>query len=293
MTFHKFHKIVGIHRWDETPRDVQITEKFDGANFRFMLDEEGNIVWGSRKRSPPDPKIFEPISDWIIEQMGDSPLRSNFIYYGEAMIPHKIKYRPETPMFIGFAVYDTDHEEYVEDWKTHFHEIGLVTTPIIYEGKYNGFMDGDGKSYVEAFVNDPTQFQSFFSDEPIEGMVIADYLNQIFYKVVRADFIEVKQKKLRNPQEPMDDFVERYATEARISKAVHGWQPKNGSSDTTVEYKLQMKDVSAVGWQVMQDIAEEEFRAIMKALGKPAGQLVSMVIKAVLKSEAFNAVVKK
>lgn len=98
---------------------VVVTEKLDGANFRFTYDTSDGFTFGSRNTvgdALHHDQFLEPI-DFINEACDVDALLSvqdeygQLVVFGEAMIPHRISYDADrTPPFVGFDVWNVDRQ---------------------------------------------------------------------------------------------------------------------------------------------------------------------------------------
>ena len=275
-------KMLNFYRYPEEGHliDFEITEKLDGANFRFQFKKNGTMVFGSRNVSPitgdatagdsSSPKSFRQYIEHVdIQTLGRTITEEYFhcVFFAEAMVPHKIKYFIGEPnKVIGFAVYDLIENKWRSDWKKMFEAIGLPTTKVF-------TMNGTPEETVQRFekwVKDG-EIKSFVDQQsPIEGIVMADYENQVFYKWKTAAFLEVAmEKKVKVAK--FDSFIEKYATEYRMEhilmqmKDEETFSPKN--------------PVNALIGHVIKDIFEEaEMVDIRKAFGKLVQNLVARTI---------------
>ena len=103
---------------------IYIQEKVDGANFRFYITDEGQIVFGSRSQQLTSnegedtnvQKNFMRCVNHVRGCLGDKDLSGykGCIFYGECMTKHTIGYDWEnTPPFLGFDIFDTIRDCFV------------------------------------------------------------------------------------------------------------------------------------------------------------------------------------
>lgn len=218
---------------------VVVTEKFDGANFRFTFNENGDVVSGSRNvvfMEDGDPlpmtdvtKDFRHAIDYLYEQLPDSrdylAERSDFVLYGEAMQKHSLAYEDvdygneyggmphpvdDTPnVFIFDAKKDGDWLHW-DDVKAAADALGLQVVPELDRG-------------------DPTEMDFEIPDEstlggPPEGIVARRLDGMVRAKKVSDDFKETNAVVFEEPSKAQSDaaeFVAAYVTEARIMNVAH------------------------------------------------------------------------
>ena len=247
-----------------------VTEKIDGANFRFGIDlitVHGNEIisrplWGTRNVDYSNVPMqdwshrFKNQWTWVLENK--DKLVPGYVYFGEAIIPHSIQYdwdRFPAPI-IGFDIWDTVEHRWVPypENKKMFEAIGLPFVPVVAEF--------DGKPSVSEFEElIPT---SKFYDGIAEGVVIKNYERGIFAKVVSKKFIEVNRSVFgRSKKEAHNDetvkWFEYLFPPKRIEKLIFKL--------TNEENKpLDMRLMRDLIYKVMQDASEEEgFELFRKA----------------------------
>lgn len=145
---------VAIEPGEDT--EAVVLEKIDGDNFRWMLTESGELVFGSRNAKFTDhgtPLGKDEISGRLtnaaatvesaVHSLSDKEQEkvSNLVFFGEATRFNRVKYdwgksipSPEShhPCYVGFDIWNPENE----DWLAHsqvqkYHEmLGLETTPM-------------------------------------------------------------------------------------------------------------------------------------------------------------------
>lgn len=219
--------------------DVVVTEKLDGANFRFTFDESGNIVCGSRNvkfTEDGEPLPLEEINaafrhavEYLRETIPDvvlgNDLLSSYTYYGEAMHLHSLQYEDidyetpssgsaypggDTPNVVLFDAMrdgewlDWDHVEDVAE------ELNLETTSVLDRG------DPEDLDFE-------VPEESMFGGPP-EGIVVRRVDGSVRAKKVTEDFKETNATTFNDPSKAQTDagsFVAAYVTDARIEKVAH------------------------------------------------------------------------
>lgn len=218
-----------------------VKEKLDGANFRFMLDSEGELVFGSRNVSPINDgtvggikldTTFTSYAEWVKEKVDKEKLVPDHVYFAEAMMRHSIKYDvPDKYKVVGFDVYDIRSEKWRSDWKKLFEYINIPSVKV-----YDIIEDFGGETEPQAIAKivNEEEFVSMIDGESfIEGVVFADYHNQVFYKY-RTDKFRQVQPVGKSTSDPIEQFFEKYFTLQRVrDKLIEmengetGYNPRN------------------------------------------------------------------
>lgn len=233
--------------------EVVITEKLDGANFRFTF-ELGRIYFGTRNY-PINPDE-EKSSGWIttieyirsiISQEAISKY-DEFTFFGEAMKKHAIDYNWKSiPKFIGFEIVDSNG-----NWLDHdqieaiFSELGLTVVPVINRCKISELDIDKLQKPI------PSHFRVGFA----EGIVIKDQMNASRAKIV----FDLPAEKKQIPKEVIDStddssLVRKYANYDRISKIILNFIDEGKALEMSL-----MKDLPKAVWI---DIVIEDYFEIL------------------------------
>lgn len=249
---------------------ITITEKIDGANASFRLDETNplGVSCYSRNNFLTENLRLNGFYDWVIENIIPikEKLNPNYIYYGEWSCPHKVKYKEEyTRKFFMFSIWDIELNQYVSDEivKSEASILNLKTVPYFYEGEYVSF------EHLMSFVGKSNL--SLVQDNG-EGIVVknVDYFDkygrQVFVKLVSEKFAEVQKQKLpKNPNvaEGLVSLVKATLTQARIEKMIFKLVDEELlKSDYTIEdMGLILK---LLGSRIFEDIMKEESEYYIK-----------------------------
>ncbi len=207
-----------------------VTEKVDGANFRFTRMPTNWIMYGSRRKElgPIDDIDDEPCkkcqrrkvpavreecthtfyfaAKWIEDNVDVSELEPGFTYFGEAGIKHTLEY-DTLPPFTGFDIwvkatelgFDKFPSEGYEagskfiSWpsvKRIYERLGIPVVPVLWEGSAQEWI---GKSKdIETLIG-----PSYYGDVKMEGVCLKNYEavnvfgHQLFAKVKRIEFAEM------------------------------------------------------------------------------------------------------
>lgn len=263
----EFRKMENYYRYNEKqPLEVfEVTEKIDGANFRWKYLSPVDIIFGSRnvfpiafvKLTQPEswevrddtgatlgdtkqvkvPKTFRPFIEFIAEQSLGRPFPEDlehFTFFGEAVGNHKIDYKVDPKRkVVGFAVWDERIQEYRYDWDFWMKLMGVPTVAILNRNEEDHVETANSFLDVTDREKDPSKRLKSYYDEKsrIEGLVFSDYINQSFYKHKVKEFTTKSAKKVTNT---WDSVLDKYLTDERFEKLVLkmmneeiGWNKKN------------------------------------------------------------------
>lgn len=217
--------------------DVVVTEKFDGANFRFTWNEEGELFVGTRNHSyhydgENLPKAFRHAVDYVRQTVDTEAERApdnlhEITLFGEAMHRHSIDYEgidwhvpnkgnphvphtSETPNVVIFDAWQSANSEWFHwDGVTALCDtLGLTHSRVLERG------DPDDCDFEVPET-------SMFGDHPPEGIVVRRLDGTVRAKKVTDDFKEKNAEvfeDLSKAQSDAAEFVAMYITEARIEK---------------------------------------------------------------------------
>lgn len=271
---------------------ITITEKLDGSNASFCLDDEGEVMCFSRNTILDQSNTLNGFYNWV--QMVIVPIKHklmfNVRYFGEWLVPHKVKYLPEAYKdFYLFSVYDEHAGEYgtnesVLEQAVH---LGLQTPELFYFGEYKSF------EHLMSFVG-----KSNLTLEPNtgEGIVVKNpkfidkYGRQLFVKLVSEAFAEIQQQKL--PKDPsandvINSLVASVVTVPRVDKLI-----RKAIDFQELPSQLGIEDMKVLldylRPTVYTDIMKEESHLLSAyeedALIRAVGKVLPNCIKEVLKS---------
>lgn len=214
--------------------EVVVTEKVDGANFRFTYNEDDDLVVGTRNHTYHEddenlPKAFRHAVEYIQNAVSYEPRFQRYTVFGEAMHLHSLDYdgidwhnpakgsphvshTSDTPNVVVFDAWDNEESEWIS-WGaviTLAEEMGLETTQVLERG------DPDDLSFE---IPD----ESMFGGNP-EGIVARRYDGTVRAKKVSDDFREQNAVSFEDPSKAESDaaeFVAAYVSRNRIEKTAH------------------------------------------------------------------------
>lgn len=290
----KYTKIrrLGHSRNTDTVRNPEdellFKEKLDGANFRWTYNNNGKLVFGSRRVTYTDENgepaykeedyekldgRFEDAIQYIRDNVNGVDVLNtginpeNCTFFGEYMVKHSLEYNwEETPQVIGFDIYNHEEERYLsnEEATEVFEEIGIATAPIV-----------DTKT-VEEF--DPENYEipeSNYRDGKMEGVVIINQDQEednrsgfnTRAKMVTKEFKE-KHKDSTGARQSVEavkgheKIISKYCTDGRIRK--HIGKMRDEGRDLGKELMGGQEGSEGLPIRVAVDIMEEEADEIVR-----------------------------
>lgn len=267
---------------------ITITEKLDGANASFKLNEENQVDGFSRRTPVDETNILRGYYGWIKENIKPELLNRKYRYFGEWLVSHKIAYKPEYyQKFYLFNVYDDELQEYLLDdiMESEALRLGLNTVPILYKGKYISF------EHLMSFVGKSDMALNYGEGIVVKNVKYKDRNGeQCFVKLVHEEFIEVqKQKPPKDPNRPPtpeQEFANMCVTKARIDKMLHKLVDE-GILESDFGIEDMRLILSNLGNRIYEDILKEEsdslpenydIQSLRKAIGSKIPQIVKEII---------------
>jgi len=249
---------------------VVVTEKYDGANFRFSWDD-GKLHVGTRNHSYPAddenlPKAFYHAVQYVQDTV-DQPLPNNITLFGEAMHLHSLEYdgiewhnpakgSPHVPLdsdLPNVVIFD-GYDDVTDNW--------LHWDTLIEIASYLGF---ETAQVLERGRPDELTFEvpeeSQFGGPP-EGIVVRRTDGTVRAKKVTADFKERNAQAFNDPQKAQTaagEFTAMFVTPARIQKIAHKLVDEGEYDSLQMQMMEQLpaevcKDVmTEEGWNLLQD----------------------------------------
>lgn len=242
--------------------DVVVTEKLDGANFRFTWDDDGNLEIGTRNHtySADDeniPKAFTHAVEYIQETVPDDPPQRlpNYTLYGEAMHLHSLHYQDVdyvnpasgSPYFDdapNVVIFDAQRLGEWLPWDTVTaltRDLGLERTRVLERGHPDN---------LDFEIPDESMFGG-----PPEGIVVRRLDGQMRAKKVTEQFKEKNATTFNDATKAQSDAAElvaMFVTPARVEKMAHRLVDE-GEYD-----ELRMQMMEQLPARVLEDIMSEE-----------------------------------
>lgn len=255
---------------------VFVMEKLDGANASFMVDKKGNLKAFSRNTELDETEGLRGFYDWVHANINPLHLTKSYVYFGEWLVKHKLRYGQNENQFYLFDVYNVEKDRY-ESLESIIHEnryLNIPLAPIFYIGPYKN------EDFINQFVG-----KSILGEQG-EGIVVKKYYGQqIFAKVVAEKFIEVKPQKDPIPSTEMEaTYIKNNLTKARVEKELYKLVDEG-----IVPEKFYLEEMSLIlrhiGKRVHDDILKEEqppdgidFKTTQKFCGKLIPNIVKEII---------------
>lgn len=272
---------------------ISITEKIDGANASFRIDETNpiGISCYSRNKALDENNTLSGFYGWVNENILPikEKLNSNYIYFGEWLVKHKVQYKAEYyKNFYLFSVWDVINEQYLSDdiVISEAKRLGVTTVPYKYVGQYISF------EHLMSFVG-----QSEMTETPNtgEGVVVKNvsyfdkYNKQCFVKLVSEKFAEVQKQRLpKNPNvtNGLIPVIKSVLTKPRVEKLLFKLVDEGLLKE---DYNITDMGVilRVLGGKVYEDIMKEESDLFVKfdkdeikrGIGKNTPQVVKEILK--------------
>lgn len=245
--------------------NIIIQEKIDGANASFRRDGE-NIRAYSRNHELNEQNNlggFYQFTQTPTDAFRVEYLINGWIYFGEWLNPHKVKYPEYQKQFFLYDIYDVDSKMYhpFEIVRFEAKRLGLNLVPVFYEGQYQSF------EHLQSFVGRTDLGGKLGDLDTGEGIVVknVDYRdrfgNQMYVKLVTDAFREVqKQKAPKDPKIELTQeqvFVQQVVTEARIEKLLHKFVDE-GILDEVFGIEDMGTILKNMNPRIIEDILKEE-----------------------------------
>lgn len=272
---------------------ISITEKIDGANASFRIDDTNidGVSCYSRNKQLDQSNTLSGFYQWVQENVviKKELLNPNYIYYGEWLVKHKVVYKEEfMKNFYMFSIWDIEKQQYLGDDVVirEAERLGLNTVPYRYIGEYISF------EHIMKFVGIS---EMTVKPNTGEGVVVknVNYFDrngkQMFVKLVSEKFAEVQKQKLpKNPNvdNKLKSVVMTVLTKPRIEKLIYKLVDEGILKD---DYTI--KDMSLIlrslGNKVYEDIMKEESDIfveydsdmVKRCVGKNTPQIVKEILK--------------
>ncbi len=272
MNFPKYPKVItlGNPRTENAlTGEVIVQEKVDGSLFRFGINENKELIIGSKNviiQNEEQYPLFKEGVEYILS-IKDKILKfsPNTFFYGEYLQKpkHNVLKYTKTPKnhIVLFDVLENSKYISREKLIEYAEILDLDVIPELYRGVCT----------VEK-IKELLNTDSYLGNEKVEGVVIKNY-NQwinlggivfpLFTKYVREQFKERHnvEWKIKSPKGELQTFVERFKTEARWEKALIHLKEKG-------ELENSVRDIGKLIKEVQKDIKEEESEYIKNHLYK-------------------------
>lgn len=238
---------------------VIVQEKIDGSQISFGVIDDELLVRSKRSHRDLDEQgMFKAAIAEIKKRR--SELVPGFVYRGEYLRAPKhnlLKYdRVPKGHIVLFDVQDCQRrhmpDKEIIGWAR---DLDLSACPVLFEGVV------ETKNQIDALLDR----KSFLGGCKIEGVVIKNYANGQFAKVVSERFQE-KMSKGRSSKKPKPaaahEIAAQYCTEARWEKAIQHLREEGKITDTPSDIGPIIKEIQA---DVMEEYGDEIKEALFRA----------------------------
>jgi len=271
--------------------EVVVQEKVDGSQFRFGLNEDREILYGSRSKNfEPDAseRMFKSGVDYLsgIEDEIKKGFRPDTYFFCEYLQKEKhnvLKYdRVPKNHFVLFDVL-LNGKWIGEDrdlLKDHAMLLGIDVVPELWRGTIETQRVGAGEKFdrtkgythLDFLKNMIHQNMSFLGGVQVEGVVIKNYNEKIdlgsvvyplFTKYVREEYKEQHNAdwKSRSPKASLQEYIDGFCNENRWTKAVQHLKEQG-------ELEQSPRDIGGLIKEIQEDIKTEERENIKDVLYK-------------------------
>lgn len=269
--------------------EVVIQEKVDGSQFRFGLNEDRELVMGSKSVNweyGTWDKMFNEGCEYVmnIDKNVWKQFHPDTYFFCEYLQKPKhnvLKYdRVPSGHIVLFDV--LENGKWTVDRKhldTIGHDLGLEVVPELYRGvvemkrvgageKFDRTKGWTGTDFLKRMIH---QTMSFLGGVTIEGVVMKNYnewiyvggmVFPVFTKYVREEYKEQHEKdwKAKSPKTSLEEYFKSFNNENRFKKAI---QHMKESGDV---YTNSVKDIGPLLKEIQEDIKAEEEEQIKQYL---------------------------
>jgi len=254
---------------------IVMQEKIDGSQFRFGVNEDGELIMGSKavnwERDSWD-KMFKAGCDYLLSiediiKQNYKPDTYFFCEYLQGPKHNVLKYDrvPEGHLVLFDILQAGQWIQSRESLEATAIELEIDAVPEIYNGEVELPILDFLKHTVE-------ETESFLGGTKIEGIVIKNYgewihvggaIFPVFTKYVREAYREqhAKDWKVKAPKASLQGYFQSFNNENRWLKAIQHLKEKG-------ELTNSVKDIGALLKEIQQDIKEEDTETIKEVLFK-------------------------
>jgi len=236
---------------------VAVQEKVDGSQFRFWVNINGEIQYGSHHRQIHVGENYGMFKEAVeyLESIKEkiklySPYTYFFCEYLQKPKQNCLKY-DHIPMnnLILFDAFLNNQWCSYHDLNNIAYNLSIELIPQFYFGETT--VDKLRKYFDR---------ESFLGGEKIEGVVVKNYKEDImiggklrptFVKMVRPEFKEQHSKEHKGHKKTLEEWMGEFKTEARWQKAVQALQEEG-------KIEVSPRDIGPLFVQIHKDISEEE-----------------------------------
>lgn len=267
---------------DAIKGDITITEKLDGANASFGINQKGELECWSRNETLSETNNLQGFYQWVQTRIDATQLLPNVIYYGEWLVKHKIDYGKWHNDFYLFDIFSIDKNHFLTREELIFfsHKNNICLVPEFYSGEFISV------EHIESFVG-----KSEIAPKGIgEGVVVKNtsyknsFGNVVYVKFVAPEFKERIKLKEKRTATDLELFLQNTITKPRVEKFIFKLQDEG-----RLNQNLSTKDMSTIlqtlGSSIVDDVLEEEMPELIKLVKKKAGSITPKIVLEILKEK--------
>lgn len=238
---------------------VQVQEKVDGSQFRFMRDAYDGLHFASHHCDlfPGAAGMFQKAVDYV-SAMPAEAFETGIVYCCEYLGKPKqntLSYgRAPTNNLVLFDAYDTLRQRFISRvYLMHYADrLGIDLIPLLCAS------DEAGEDFVRSWLDT----ESYLGGEKVEGVVVKNYdqhvviggqVMPLFVKLVNNAFRERNDKAWNadSGKSKVATLVDSYCTAARWEKAVQHMSERGDLTGT-------VKDIGPLLGEIAHDLTDEE-----------------------------------
>lgn len=243
---------------------ISITEKMDGANASFTVDEDSKcgVNCYSRNLMLVGDNSLHGFRNWVHEEIVEKKdiLNPNYRYFGEWMTKHKVEYKEEYKnRFFLFSIWDDNTRRYIsdEDVIAEAMRIKIPTVTFFYLGEYIS------QDHILGYVGKSNKTAE---EDHGEGVVVKntsyrnEHYRQVFIKYYDEKFSEIKAHRIkqRYTNKETRPKMDAVLTKNRVEKMIYKTIDENiiKKSDIIIENMRNL--ILTLSPLLISDILEEE-----------------------------------
>jgi len=262
--------------------EIIIQEKIDGSQFRFGINNNGQLKVGSKGTiigHPDENKMFKKGSEYIfsMEDFIKEHFPKNTYFYGEFLQKpkHNVLCYERTPKnnIVLFDCVSEGRFQNRELLKEYAEDLDVDLVPELWRGEVNHkAKNGEYSNPLDFLKRLIETTPSFLGNELIEGIVIKNYNQTImlggqifplFTKYVRSSYKErhCEEWKIKQPKDSLEDYIKSFNNENRWKKAIIHFKEKGLLQQSP-------RDIGPLLKEIQTDILKEEEENIKNYLFK-------------------------
>lgn len=257
-----------------TNEEVEITEKIDGSNASFCLNEldHSKLDCFSRKTELSESSTLNGFYNWVNTNVlaEIDKLNPDYIYFGEWLVKHKINYDKECYYkFYLFDIYDRKKDRWLNTFEKAEEFYNLKNIQDI--RKIVSIVTNGEKVIEKGYqlLDEFSDYMKINKSKEFEGIVVKIfdklYKNEpCFFKIVNPKFEEIKMKPKAKSSNNNLDYVSTICTKNRIDKIILKLLDESVITNDDLYIENMGTLMKIITPKVLEDILEEESDLIEK-----------------------------